>query len=119
MYFVDNGMAFNIRGELVERDIINYPSTYDTFATYVDRYEKTDSAVYSDRLLDWDGIKFRKCVKEVWGDERQLFTSSQPKDIEKFLSKYFDKDVVLTGIEQGINRSNGIPFCIFYYRDNK
>jgi hypothetical protein len=55
---------------------------------------------------------------EVWNNEGQYFNNRKPQDIEIFLSKYLEKSITLTGIEEGCNVSNGYPYWIFYYKEN-
>lgn len=107
----------DINGKPVERDRYSHPYNYDPFMIWKGDYNaKLDGAVYSDRLYSWDNVKYDKCHREVWGNESQLFNNCSPESIEKFLSLYFDKDVTLTGVEQGCNVSTGFPYWIFYYR---
>lgn len=106
----------NIKGNEVARDRHSYPYSYDPFAVWEGDYSETDHAVYSDRLMGWDFDKYNKCVGEVWGDSRQIFSNCHHSEIERFLSLYFDEPIRLTGIEQGCNVSNGYPYWIFYYK---
>ena len=117
-YNYDNtGNIIDIYGKPVERTQWEWPYNYDDFCVWKGNFKETDSAVYSDRMREWGADKFKKCVYEVFGDERQLFYNPDPEDIEKFLCLYFKKNVTLTGIEQGCNQSSGYPYWIFFYRE--
>jgi len=106
----------NLAGEIVERTKGEYPYNYDAFLIWKGNYIKGKSdVVYSDRLMQWDYKKFNKCCNEIWDNEGQYFSNRNPKDIEKFLSLYWDKEIVLTAIEECCNVSNGYPIWIFYY----
>jgi len=65
--------------------------------------------------MQWDYKKFNECCKKVWGNEGQYFSNREPKDIEKFLSLYWNKKIELTAIEECCNVSSGYPIWIFYY----
>lgn len=107
----------NIEGEYVEHDKRTYPYSYDRFAVWKGEWSQTDSAVYSDRLHQWDTKKYRECSIQVWPNGGGTFSQRSPLSIEKFLSLYFEKPIKLTGIEEGCNVSNGFPYWIFYYRE--
>jgi len=107
-------------GEPVERTPVEWPYSYDAFFEWKGRdFERTDAAVYSDRLRQWDGKAFADAVHEVWPTNPggQMFYGKNPKDVEKFLCLYFKKQVHLTGILRGCNVSNGYPYWIFAYRE--
>lgn len=107
-----------IDGEPVKRTKEEYPYSYDSYVVWEEDYNKTtNNAVYSDRLIQWDYDKFNKCCRNIWGNERQYFNDRSPKDIGKFLSLYFDKEVKLTVIMEGCNFASGYPYWIFYYED--
>jgi hypothetical protein len=108
----------DLRGNPVKRDKSTYPYSYDPYVIWKGDHDKNDSAVYSDRLMQWDFTKFNRCRKEVWGDQGQLFFNSKKEDIEKFLSLYFNEDIKLTAIMEGANLASGYPYWIFYYRTN-
>ena len=110
-------MVINIRGEQVRRSKYQYAYSYDPFVVWKGDFENTDSRVYSDRLWQWDSEKFNTCCIEVWGNKGQYFDNRSCSEIERFLSLYFNKEVELTGIEEGCNVSSGFPFWVFYYRE--
>ena len=66
--------------------------------------------MYSDRLHQWDYEKYNRCCQKVFKNEGQQFYQRNPKEIEKFLSMYFDKQIKLTAIMQGCNQSSGFPY---------
>lgn len=111
-----NGRFVDLDGKPVKRDRYSYPYSYDPYVEWMGDYQKGVShPVYSDRLWQWDSKKYDRCCNEVWGNEGQYFNNRKPKDIERFLSLYFEKEVKLTVIMQGCNVSNGYPYWIFYY----
>lgn len=80
--------------------------------------ERTDdsSAVYSDRLSQWDSEKSRAALAAVadlgcrygyWGS---LGTS-------QYLSAYFGRPVDAVAVAEGCNVSNGYPYHIFWFRE--
>jgi len=106
----------DLNGKPVARDKYQYPYSYDPYVTFKGEYLENDSAVYSDRLMQWNFSKFEESCKKVFGDERQYFDNRIPKDVETFLSMYLNKNVKLTAIMQGCNVGNGYPYWIFFYR---
>lgn len=107
----------NLNGEPIERTPISHPYCYDEYAIWKDENfnEEICSAVYSDRLFLWDYEKFNKCCQEIFKNQGQLFYEREPKEIEKFLSIYFEKQIKLTAIIQGCNQSCGYPYWVFFY----
>lgn len=116
VYGYENSRCCNIDGKPVERDIYSHPYSYDPFVIWKGNYDPSDSAVYSDRLMQWDFARFNKCAQAVLGDERQMFSNCSPNSVERFLSLYFDKNIKLTGIQQGCNVSTGYSYWIFHYK---
>lgn len=87
------------------------------FFTWKNNYSVNDAIVYSDRLHQWNDKKFNECCKKVFGDIGQMFFNRTPEDIEKFLSIYFNKSIILTAIKEFHNVSNGYPYWGFYYKE--
>lgn len=113
--------AFPVKldGKPVERTQWDCPYSYDEFVVYkTEKYEPTDSAVYSDRLWEWDPNKFRRAVAAVWPEQprSQMFHGKKFKDLEKFLQLYMGEQVQLTAVTQGCNVGNGYPYWVFLYR---
>ena len=122
-------MCMNIFGEVVEpqfvdldgneikRNPFTHPYSYDEYVIWKDENFNKEkySAVYSDRLYQWDYEKYNKCCQEVFKNQGQRFNQRDPKEIEKFLSMYFDERIKLTAIMQGCNQSSGFPYWIFLY----
>lgn len=118
--WLTNGRYVDLKGKPVEHTPHSHPYSFDEYVIYKsDRYSETDSAVYSDRMLQWDYKKFEACTKEVWNDGRQIFDAASSEDIEKFLQLYFASGVELTAVLKGCNYSNGYPYWIFYYKEVK
>ena len=114
-------IAYNIHGQKVERTPLEYPYSYDPFCVFkAPSWSDNDKVVYSDRLWSWNSKKYDHCCEKVWGNQGQLFGGRQPDEIEKFLRLYFDDpELMLTGIEEGCNCSNGYPFWVFYLNSKK
>ena len=122
-------MCMNIFGEVVEpqfvdldgneikRNPFTHPYSYDEYVIWKDENFNKEkySAVYSDRLYQYDYEKYNKCCQEVFENQGQRFDQRDPKEIEKFLSMYFDERIKLTAIMQGCNQSSGFPYWIFLY----
>lgn len=121
IYYNNDSISYDyvdINDKPVEKTKDEYPYSYDTYVVWQNNYNKGKSnTVYSDRLYQWDYKKYNKCCREIWGNEEQYFSSRRPKDIEKFLSKYFNKEIKLTVIMQGVNACKGYPYWIFYYEE--
>ena len=111
----------NIHGERIERTPREYPYSYDPFVVFKDpAWTDNDTAVYSDRLRQWDWEKYNQCCEKVWNNHGQYFSARKPEEIQRFLQLYFDDPtLILTGIEEGCNCSNGYPFWVFYMKGEK
>lgn len=108
----------DIEGNPVEKNKLEYPYSYDAFVLYDNRNgNKSTGGVYSDRLMQWDYNKFNRCCMEVWNNQGQYFNNRSPKDIEKFLSLYFGKQIEIIMIIEGCNVSNGYPYWYFDYKE--
>lgn len=110
----------DLNGNIVKRTPFTHPYNYDEFVEWKKEGNndiEKESAVYSDRLWEWDHEKYNKCCQKVFGDNRQYFNSSNPDEIEKFLSLYFEKEVTLIAIVKGCNQSSGFPYWIFFYKE--
>lgn len=107
----------DLDGNEIKRNPFSHPYNYDEYVIWKDEsFDKEKySAVYSDRLYQWDYEKYNRCCKEVFENQGQQFYQREPKEIERFLSMYFDKEIKLTAIMQGCNQSSGFPYWIFLY----
>ena len=102
-----------IDGKPQERTRIDHPYSYTRYCIFNNGWKNTDSVAWSDRLRNepnYDEIK-----KEMLG-EGDYFSRFWPCSIEAFLSKLFGFEVILTGIEEECNCSNGYPYWLLYYR---
>ncbi len=88
-----------------------YPYTYDPFLIYFN--EKTEEeptgTVYTDRLFQWDHKKHDSLCQEHFGDKKQYWDNRESKKIEKFLSDYFGRKIILIANIQYVNMSSGYP----------
>ena len=119
MYWRDKPEFIDLDGNEIKRNPFTHPYNYDEYIIWkAENFvkEKCD-AVYSDRLYQWDYEKYNRCCQEVFKNKGQQFYQRNPKDIEKFLSMYFDKQIKLTAIMQGCNQSSGFPYWIFLYEE--
>lgn len=110
----------DLNGKPIERTPLSYPYNYDEYVIWKDEIfnEEECSAVYSDRLFQWDYEKYNKCCQEVFKNQGQQFYEREPKEIEKFLGMYFEKEIKLTAITQGCNQSSGYPYWVFFYKES-
>ena len=92
------------------------PYDFDDYVEWKGNYKKYDSAVYSDRLYQWDTVKYKRCYKEIFGKEENVFSTRNPRAINKFLNLYFDETVELTAIMCGCNKMSGFPYYVYFYR---
>lgn len=115
-------MLTDLYGNPIERTPYSHPYNFDQHVIWVSKkFDKSKiySAEYSDRMLEWDSEKFARCTQEVFGNQGQSFDNRNPKDIEKFLIKYFGHDLKLVAIEKCCNVATGYPIWIFHFKDSK
>ena len=103
-----------IDGSEVERNRYEHPYSYTRFCIYKNGWKPTDRVVWSDRLEGEPGSSDK--LREEYLGVGSYYSGKSPKDIERFLSRLFEYEVVLTGIEQECNASNGFPYWLLYFR---
>ena len=109
-YYVD------LEGNIVKKTPITNPYNFDDYVEWKGNYRHSDSAVYSDRLYQWDTSKYKSCYEHVFKNNGQGFGSKNISDISKFLSMYFEKEIELTAIMRGCNCVSEFPYWIFFYK---
>lgn len=111
----------DLNGKPIKRTPFSHPYNYDEYVIWKDENFNKEkySAVYSDRLYQWDWEKYNRCCQEVFENQGQMFYQREPKEIERFLSMYFDKEIKLTAVMQGCNQSSGFPYWIFLYEEEE
>ena len=103
-----------IDGEVCSRPPREYPYSYSRFCIYKNGFKPTDSCVFSDRLSRKEN--YDKIFREVLG-LGQYYSDKRPEKIEEFLRQLFEQpDIVLTGIEEECNYSDGYPYWLLYFR---
>jgi len=118
--FTTNCGRVDMDGRPVNKNKEQHPYSYDAYVVWQEDFNKfKGDCVYSDRLFQWDTEKYNESCKKVWCNTGQYFSSRNPKDIEKFLSEYYDKEVKLTMIMEGCNVSNGFPYWIFFFENKR
>ncbi|MFR2890678.1 MAG: hypothetical protein ACLTDM_21035 [Clostridium butyricum] len=108
---------YDIEGNEIERTKEEYPYSYSPITIWIDNKVEANATIYSDRLHRMDYKKYNRLCKEIWGDESQYFDDRQPKDIEKFLSMFFNREIKLVRIREECNQSSGYPYWRFDYKD--
>ncbi len=79
-----------------------------------------DDCVYSDRMDQWNTELFNEACKKAFAETGRgiCFEIQEPEKIEEFLSVYYKKPILLTGVEK-LYFMNGYPYYCFYYRDKE
>ena len=105
-----------IDGKQVERPQHLYPYSYSRVCIYENGFESTDRVVWSDRLLTDDR------AYELWNQilgTGQYLSHKAPDLVEEWLRIYLAKpNLILTGVEEECNVSNGYPYWLLYFRCN-
>lgn len=101
----------------IKRTPYECPYEFDEYLIWKDEnFDKEKySAVYSDRLWQWDYEKYNRCCQEVFKNQGQRFDEREPEEIERFLSMYFGNEIKLLAIMKGCNVNSGFPYWIFLY----
>lgn len=107
----------DMNGFPVERPKNHYPYSYSPFRVYKRNWSFKDKSVDSDRLFEWDSDKYNEISKLVFGNTGQNFRNRHPAEIQNFLQRYFGRRLLITGIMECCNLSNGYPYWTFYYKD--
>ena len=109
----------DLDGNPIKRTPYSNPYNYDEYVVWKDKnFDKEKySAVYSDRLWQWDYEKYQRYCQEVFKNRGQRFDEREPKEIEEFLSMYFNKEIKLMAVMKGCNVSSGFPYWVFLYEN--
>ncbi len=107
----------DLEGRVVKKTPITNPYDFDDYVEWKGNYRQFDSAVYSDRLYQWDTEKYKRCYEQVFKKNGQRFDVKNVSGIRQFLSMYFEKEIELTAIIQGCNCFSGFPYWVFFYRE--
>jgi len=83
--------------------------------TIFGKREKGLHYVYSDRLYQWDWDKHKQAIVDANLDGS--LSEHTAKWYRKYLSSYFDKEILLPHIMAGFNLSNGHSYCVFGYKE--
>lgn len=86
--------------------------------SYSDHYlvgtaAKGDSAVYSDRLHQWDHVSFSRAYART-GD----YTKSLRKASD-FMTTYYNKPITVSAVAEGCNVSSGYPYWVLWFHEAK
>ena len=98
------------------------PYNYDEYVVWKsDDFDINNYHVaYSDRLKEFDGLRYENCCSEIFQNKKQRFEYGRNhKAINDFLNLYFEKEVKLTAVMQGCNQWNGYPYWIFLYEEEQ
>lgn len=105
-----------IDGKPVERPYYEYPYSYSRTCIFENGFKKSDRVVWSDRLLNnsdraWD------LWNEILGTG-QFLSNKAPDLVEEWLRAVLNKpNIILTGVEEECNVSNGYPYWLLYFRE--
>lgn len=116
-----HNVLYNLDGNVVERTPLSHPYNYEEYVVWKSNDFQKDShysAVYSDRLYQWDASKYDRCREEVFGEHSQSWDGKKPSDIERFLSIYLQTKVKLQAIVKGCNAAYGSPYWVFFYEED-
>lgn len=109
-----------LAGKKPTRSRKQYPYAYSAYAIWNSgEWSPEDDVVYSDRLPGFYGDKYYELGKELGVRGGLSMGYTDPEILEKFLSELFDCKIKLTGIEEEGNASNGYPYWLLYYREEK
>ena len=109
-------------GNPVSRPKDKFSYSYDFFVTWkTEKFKSKDrTAVYSDRLWQWNHQKYDSLCQKHWQNQGQNFYDREPKQIEAFLRDYHDlPNLELVMIQEGCNVSSGYPIWLFFFIPNK
>lgn len=113
----------DLYGNPVKRTPEDFPYSFDEYVQYKARdfnpYDDSKySGVYSDRMFGWDHDKYCEACRIAFDNSCvQYFDRRDPKDIEYFLSVYFDKPIYLKAVLKGCNQATGYPYWVFLYTE--
>jgi hypothetical protein len=74
------------------------------------------SAVYSDRLAQWDAAK-ASAARDAVANYGARYGYWGKEGTSKYLSAYFGRPIEAVAVAEGCNVSNGFPYWVFWFRD--
>lgn len=115
----DQNKYLDIGGNIVERDPVEYPYSYDPYVLYkCGTYKETDTPYYSDRVRQWS--EFNNALSQIglkpYGAPYERMSWKNPKQVAQVMSILLKKKVECTAIMEGANYYNGSPYWIVYVR---
>lgn len=93
-----------------------YPYSYDAFFIWRKAKYAEGSAVYSDRMFQWDYDKAREAFKNTGAQGSCHIT---PEQANQIIKKYYGADHECLAYAVGCNVSNGYPYSIFWVKKNE
>jgi hypothetical protein len=113
---------FDIDGKRVERSKLSHPYTYSAFVLWPMSFGKPitgwDSAVYTDRLQQWDPDKYARLGQKHMAGKR--WDNATPEQVQAFMREYNDDpDLRMVALQECCNVSNGYPIWILHYKTGK
>lgn len=111
-YYVDE------HGKPVNRTKDEYPYSYDAFMQErVLPNSEVKSAVYTDRLLQWDYNLTRRLMEKHFGNSGDYWNNRSAADIQSFLRERLNApDLVVCYVMECCNVSNGYPLWVIAYK---
>lgn len=101
-------------GNPITRTPQTNPYSYDGFVTYRNGENKeANCTIYSDRLIRENYKLVRDLMQKHFGNQGDSYSQRNPKDIERFLAEYLNKDVKIIFIMEYCNVSSGYPLWRF------
>jgi hypothetical protein len=70
-----------------------------------------DSAVYTDRLSQWDHDAFSRACRK----SSKSFRQYSKADADVFITEYYGRPTSVSALSEGCNVSNGYPYWVFSF----
>lgn len=111
----------DIRGNIVDRNPVEYPYSYDPYVLYkCETYKETDTSYYSDRVQQWSKQEFNNALSQMglkpYGAPYERMSWKNPEQVGQLMSILLKSKVECTAIMEGANYYNGYPYWIVYVR---
>ena len=103
--------------DLYTRSKDEYPYSYSEYFLFGNRKSVEDArGYYSDRLWQWDEVKFDSLWKKHVGCK---WRDAPVYKLSAFLSEYFGEKLEVVGLAEGCNPGNGYPYWVVWTKNSK
>lgn len=105
----------DIYGKKVEKNPVDYPTSYDEYVRIFNFPEKNDNIITTDEMIAQNEEKYNECCRKMYNQKNPQFRLRDLHSLHSFISMYLGQNVLVTAFTEGCNKETGLPYWGFYY----